>query len=190
MPKDTVLTQDDFEALLLWFSPDREEAGAKYEEIRNGLIRYFNFKGCSEPENLADETINRVAKKFSTLDTNNSNKHITFFYGFASNIYKEFRKKIEQKTVEIDPNLRDKNDEDEYKQKENKYHCLDKCLGKLSEMDRHLAIQYFCKEKSAKFEHRRQLAEQLELKMGTLHVKVHRLKSVLRNCLENCLKEK
>lgn len=189
MPKDKPLSQKDFDALLLWFSTDREEAGAKYEEIRNSLIRFFDFKGCSESENLADETFNRVAKKFSTLDTNNTNKHITFFYGFASNIYKEFRKKNEQKDVELDPNLPDKRTKDENVIKENKQNCLDKCLGKLSEADRHLAIQYFCKDKSAKFEHRRQLAEQLNLKMGALHVKVHRLKAVLRDCMENCMKE-
>lgn len=189
MPKDSGLTKEDFDALLNWFSPNRDEAGAKYEEIRNGLIRYFNFKGCTEAENLADETINRVARKFSTFNLENDHKHITYFYGFAANIYKESRKKIEQ--VELDPNLRAEPDDiQEINSKEITHQCLDGCLGKLSSEDSRLAVQYFCKEKSAKFEHRRNLAEDFKLKMGALHVKVHRLKATLRHCVENCMKEK
>ncbi len=45
MIKTSVLTQEDFDALLKWFSPNREEAGGKYEKIREGLIRYFHSRG-------------------------------------------------------------------------------------------------------------------------------------------------
>lgn len=189
MTKNNVLTKEDFDVLLMWFSPNREDAGAKYEEIRNGLIRFFYFKGCSEAENLADETINRVARKFSTFDTNNSNKHITYFYGFASKIYLEYRNKVEKKSVEFEQNV---NYQDEKAEPfddfaENRHECLEACLTKLSPEDRRLAIQYFCKEKSAKIEHRRELAKELSLTTGALHVKVHRLKGTLRNCVEKCL---
>lgn len=191
MPKNNLLTKEDFEALLLWFSPDREEAGAKYEEIRNGLIRYFYYKGCAEAESLADETINRVAKKFSDFDIDNNHKHITYFYGFAANIYFEYRKNIEKKEVQFEQNIRYKTVNDDFSDeiKETKHRCLDECLQKLAPEEKNLAIQYFCKDKGEKIEHRRKLAEQLSLRMSALHVKIHRLKTVLRNCVENCLNE-
>ncbi len=192
MTDNNLLTKENFDALLLWFSPNREEAGAKYEEIRNGLIRFFSFKGCSDAEVLADETINRVAKKFDQLDTNNKNKHITFFYGFASNIYREYLHKLNKREVQFEPNIHS-NTEIIYQPDEiveEKHHCLQKCLLKLSEIDRVLMIQYFSKEKSAKIEHRRKLAEHLHLNQGAMHVKIYRLKDILRGCVEKCLENK
>lgn len=190
MTKNNVLTQKDFDALLMWFSPDREEAGVKYEEIRNGLIRFFLLKGCSEAETLADETINRVAKKINTFDTTNNHKHITYFLGFAVNISRESRKKNKISDVEIE-NLNIKVEQNEvlFEFEENRYKCLEKCLSKLAAEERKLIIEYFKKEKSEKFTHRRNLAEENGLTMGAMQVKVHRIKRVLKNCLENCVEE-
>lgn len=191
MTVNNLLTKENFDALLIWFSPNREEAGAKYEEIRNGLIRFFSFKGCQDAEILADETINRVAKKIDQLDTDNKNKHITIFYGFASKIYLEYRKKLNKGEVQFEQNIHSK-DEIIYQSDETietKHQCLEICLSKISETERVLMIQYFSKEKSAKIEHRRKLAEQLNINKGAMHVKIHRLKDVLRVCVEKCLEK-
>src|SRR5690348_13383082 len=59
------LTQDAFDKLLITLGPDRESAGEKYLEVRSNLIRFFEWRGCSFPEDHADETINRVAKRVS-----------------------------------------------------------------------------------------------------------------------------
>ncbi|HEY7785163.1 MAG TPA: hypothetical protein VIB00_10575, partial [Pyrinomonadaceae bacterium] len=61
MNKDWVLTQESFDALLHWLDPQRDRAGLRYEEIRRSLIKIFACRGCAEPEDLADETINRVS---------------------------------------------------------------------------------------------------------------------------------
>ena len=42
---------------------DRESGSEKYLEIRSNLTRFFEWRGCSFPEDHADETINRIAKK-------------------------------------------------------------------------------------------------------------------------------
>lgn len=192
MPKNNVLTQEDFDALLKWFAADREKAGAKYEEIRSGLIRYFYFKGCSEAEILADETINRVARKLSALDRNNTYKPITYFYGFASKIYLEYRNSIKIREVEFEQNLHPTDEKFDVQADitENRHKCLEECLAQLSLEERELAIGYFSKEKSEKFENRRELAEKMDMTMTALYVRIFRLKSVLRNCVENCLKRK
>ena len=87
MKKDLTLTQEDFDSLLGWLSSDRDEAGVLYEKIREGLIRFFRFRGCDDPSTLADETINRVALKVNTFDSAKDVKTITYFYGFASNVF-------------------------------------------------------------------------------------------------------
>ncbi|HEY8459133.1 MAG TPA: hypothetical protein VIM99_02065, partial [Blastocatellia bacterium] len=65
--KDWEFTPEAFERFLNWLNPDREKAGQKYEDIRAGLIGYFNFRGCSGTEDLADETINRAIRQLPSI---------------------------------------------------------------------------------------------------------------------------
>src|SRR5262252_671858 len=60
-----VLTQDAFDKLLTSLDEDRDAAGEKYLEIRNNLIRFFQWRGTPFPEDHADETMNRIAKRVS-----------------------------------------------------------------------------------------------------------------------------
>src|ERR1041385_9206600 len=57
------LTRSAFDKLLVAFGGDRDSAGQKYLEIRNNLTRFFEWRGCAFPEDHADETINRIAKR-------------------------------------------------------------------------------------------------------------------------------
>ncbi len=92
MKKSYELGQKQFNALLLLFSEVPEEAGEKYEQMRAGLVRFFEFRGCHDAQTLADETINRVATKIDTFDAARTNKLTAFFYGFASNVLSEYRR--------------------------------------------------------------------------------------------------
>ncbi|HKP37054.1 MAG TPA: hypothetical protein VJT71_09355, partial [Pyrinomonadaceae bacterium] len=58
-----VLAQEDFDRLLAWLDADRERAGVIYEKIRWRLITIFAARNCVTPEDLADETLDRVARK-------------------------------------------------------------------------------------------------------------------------------
>ena len=57
------LTQPAFDGLLALLGPDRDVAADRYLEIRRNLVRLFEWRGCSTPEEYADETINRCARK-------------------------------------------------------------------------------------------------------------------------------
>ena len=59
------LTEEAFDKLLTSFDPDRESAGTKYLELRSNLIRFFEWRGSLFPEDQADETINRVARRIT-----------------------------------------------------------------------------------------------------------------------------
>src|SRR5215510_14316765 len=60
-----VLTQEAFDRLLASLGEDREVAGERYVEIRKNLVRFFEWRGSAFPEDHADETINRIAKRIS-----------------------------------------------------------------------------------------------------------------------------
>src|SRR4051794_36178219 len=59
------LTQDAFDRLLASLGPSRDAAADRYLEIRSRLVRLFEWRGFSTPDEYADETINRCAKKIS-----------------------------------------------------------------------------------------------------------------------------
>ncbi|HVS20925.1 MAG TPA: hypothetical protein VHD88_03710 [Pyrinomonadaceae bacterium] len=62
-PSPNVLQQEDFGRLLVWLDPDPERVGAIYERIRWRLIAILASRGCALAEELADETIDRVARR-------------------------------------------------------------------------------------------------------------------------------
>src|SRR5262252_5862531 len=84
------LTPETFAQLLNWLAPDPDRAGEKYEQIRRGLIKIFRCRGSSIPEELADETINRVAGKLAEIVTNYVGEPGSYFYAVADKIYLEY----------------------------------------------------------------------------------------------------
>ena len=88
--KQWELTQESFNQLLAWLSPSRDQAGRKYEEIRFRLIKILTCRGCLVPEDLADETINRVAKKVPEIAATYVGDPALYFFGVANNVHLEF----------------------------------------------------------------------------------------------------
>lgn len=182
--------QEDFENLLDWLSRDRERAGEIYEEIRQGLIRYFRFRGCSDEDALADETINRVAVKVLSLTANENVETINYFYGFARNIYREYLARRREIEFNSALNYASSNHQAHSETEERRHKCLENCLKKLPDSERELVVRYYSRNKIAKIELRRKIAEELDLNAGTLHTKVYRLRNTLRKCIQKCINEK
>jgi DNA-directed RNA polymerase specialized sigma24 family protein len=57
------LNREALDALLGALAEDRNLAGRKYEELRRRLINLFAWERCEAPDQLADEALNRLAKK-------------------------------------------------------------------------------------------------------------------------------
>lgn len=191
MKKNFQLMPEDFENLLGWLSADREQAGGLYEEIRQGLIRYFHFHGCSDEAALADETMNRVAVKAADFSSDKKVEPVAFIYGFARNIYREYLSH-RHKEIEFNPalNYRQSNYHDNFEMADARHRCLEDCLKKLPETDDNLVIRYYSDNKIAKVEKRREMAAELGLTTGTLHMKVYRIRNILKKCIHKCLNEK
>src|SRR5207237_9611124 len=90
MNKECALTQDAFDRLLDWLDADRNRAGIKYEEIRHRLIKVLTGRGCMGAEDLADETLNRVAARIGDVTCAYEGDHASCFYGVCQNAHLEF----------------------------------------------------------------------------------------------------
>ncbi|HSN85583.1 MAG TPA: hypothetical protein VL025_02445, partial [Thermoanaerobaculia bacterium] len=82
------LNRDSFDALLACLDSDRDRAAEKYEIIRRKLIRLFEWRGCELPEDLADVTLDRVAKRMGEGVQLQSDP-LGYIYGVAHLVYKE-----------------------------------------------------------------------------------------------------
>lgn len=189
MKKKLTLTNEEFDALLGWLSADRDEAGVLYEKIREGLIRYFRFRGCADPPLFADETINRVASKLPTPDPAQNFNTITYFYGFAAKVFFEYSRAAAQE-VSLDSNnfYNEKTFQTTDAPTDTGSDCLENCLAQLTPEESELVLRYYEKDKSEKSAARRVIAAKMNLKMPALHIRVFRIKNILRDCIEKCLK--
>jgi DNA-directed RNA polymerase specialized sigma24 family protein len=182
------ITPDDFDALLALFSDDREVAGEKYEVIRSGLVRYFQFKGCSDPLSLADETINRVASKVDTFDSLRSMNITSYFYGFASNILLEYRRTAKRNISITETEFAIAAVAQEPGEMDDETHCLMKCIATLPVSEQEMIVEYYACEREDKKKIRKQMCDRIECTAATLHTKIFRIKTALRACVENCLR--
>jgi DNA-directed RNA polymerase specialized sigma24 family protein len=181
MNKNWVLTQESFESLLAWLDPNREAAGQKYEEIRTRLIKIFVCRACYEPEDLADETINRVTSKLEEIEPTFIGERARYFYGVANKVHLEYLRRRPAPPIPPASNGSE--------EAERRCQCLDRCLGKLTPDNCELVSQYYQEEKRAKIEHRKQLADRLGIGVNALRIRAHRIRRSLQDCVEQCLDE-
>jgi DNA-directed RNA polymerase specialized sigma24 family protein len=177
------INQEQFDRLLGWLDPDRERAGLKYESIRKRLIKIFVCRGSKTPEELADKTINRTARKLPEIQAEYIGDPAHYFCGVASNVFLESLKKERTSAARLPlQSTADHVDEGDYA-------CLEKCVDKLSDSERNLVLAYYQHEKHAKIDHRKSLAEQLGIGMNALRIRACRIRAALQECVELCRNE-
>lgn len=181
-----VLSQEDFDRLLAWLDDDRERAGASYEKLRWRLITIFAARGCPVPEELADETIDRVARRLPDIADSYTGDKARYFFGVANNVHHEYLKRPaapqSDELFEVAPDK-----ERVHADEERVHNCLEQCLARLPEADRAMILRYFSHEKGAKVDLHQQMAAELEVTINTLRLRVLRTKQKLQPCIERCL---
>ena len=187
MPQPLRLEQ--LEALLQRLGPDREVAGMRYEELRRRLVSVFGYRRCGHPEELADETLDRSARKLQELGSGFvGDDPARFVFGVAWNVAREsFRRPstvpLPETWERAGPPAPDaEGDEDELEKA-----CLDRCLDELAPADRSLVLGYHEEEKSARIRRRSELARGLGLSPNGLRLRIHRITGRLRECVVHCV---
>jgi DNA-directed RNA polymerase specialized sigma24 family protein len=172
------VTQEKFDAFLNRLNVDKNKAGEEYERLRFRLTTFFATRNCRFPEELADETINRVIIKTAEITVENK---LAFCYGVAKNVFLESLRK-EKHHINIDDiEIAAKPLEQKFADK-----CLDKCLSELSFENRALIIDYFSESKSAKITLREKISDKLGITQTNLRMKIVRIKQKLKKCLIEC----
>jgi DNA-directed RNA polymerase specialized sigma24 family protein len=181
------LTREAFDKLLNAFSPDRDEAAAKYELMRRKLVRYYEWRGIEPADEYADETLNRTARRIDEGQI--IDNLMSYIYAVARLVFMEALKSRERAHVPLPdvppPNLHAKPLEET--EPEPRVVCLDECLESLPVENRKLIIDYYQEERRAKIELRQELADRLAIPLNALRIRAHRIRITLEQCINRCV---
>jgi DNA-directed RNA polymerase specialized sigma24 family protein len=188
------LTAPAFRRLLEWLDEGTNSDGQKYLEIRGRLVDYFDRKRCSSPDDLADETINRVSRRLEEEGMIESETPARYCYIVARFIFMEHLRGEQKETSLVDDLGRQSRagnsaaEADEERQiRERMLDCLESCVGQLEARDRQIITRYYVGKEKVKIENRRALADSLSITMNALSIRACRIRDKLEVCVKRCL---
>lgn len=192
--KDWKITSDAFQNLLKWLDEGTDSEGRRYLEMRQRLVSFFDRKNCLSPGELADETLNRVARRIEEEGSIESETPAKYCYITARFVFMEYLRGSEKRSVsfeEMPPGVRDGHlktgkESDEKRLKEKMLDCLEKCTGKLEEAKREIILNYYYGEERIKIENRRSMAEKLGITVNALSIRACRIRDKLEDCVGKC----
>ena len=188
--KDWTLTASAFNGLLTWLDESETTRGETYLELRQRLVRYFERKNCTSAEDLADETLNRVARRLEEEGTIQTESAAKYCYIVARFVFMEdLRDQKKQATLDEVAVQANKAafEEDDRLLREKRLQCLDRCSQKLSADNRDLIFRYYVGNQQVKIANRRAMAQQLDISLNALTIRACRIREKLAACVKQCL---
>ena len=196
--QDRSLTPTALRQLLDWLDEGVESQGERYLEMRRRLVAYFDRRNRPAPDELADETLNRVARTLEESGGIGITPPARYCYVVARFILLEDLRRREHTYVRLDEprccegalglSASDVPDEAAV-QRERRFACLDRCLEKLKPEQRELIVEYYRDTRREKIERRRALAERMGISMNALAVRACRIRDLLEECVGSCCQE-
>lgn len=182
--KATELTRESFAKFLADLDSDPQRAGERYEQLRRKLIRIFEWRGSATPEELADETLNRLARK---IDEGEVVRDLSGYAGGCARLVwlESLKEQERERSALEDLSVTSQHTAQTDTQP---VECFESCLENLPAENRALILDYYREEKSAKIELRKQLAAKLGTPPNALRIRAHRIRVQLETCVGDCLR--
>ena len=182
------LQPEHLEALLQGLASDRDVAGERYVELSRRLRAVFLYRQCPDPDELVRETLDRAGRKLVELGSRFEGRDpAPYVFGVAWNVARESFRRPSTEPLEDGRQIAGPSSADAEEGAERRSVCLDRCLERLPEDDRDLALKYYQGEKRAKIRQRAALADELGVSANALRLKVHRITRRLRQCVFECM---
>ena len=185
LKKDWVPTPEAFHRLLAWLDAGTDSGGATYVEMRRRLVAYFARKGCLAPDELADETLNRAARRLHEEGGITDAPVAQYCYILAKFVFLESLRHPEHRRVDRLSFDAPETPTGNHWQ-DRPLDCLDRCLAQLRDADRDLILEYYRGEQRQKIAHRRALATRHGLTPNALSIRACRIRARLETCVSAC----
>lgn len=176
-------SNDSFEDVLKKLEPTAQTIQEAYKQCRSKMVKFFQWRFCEDSVALADETIARFVEQHSSGTQVAPDKLYSYLYAIALHVFYEF--------------LRKKKKADKIKDKikelwqlpalgsDKRWECHKHCLERLESDKEDLLGRYYLTNEEPE-----DIAIDMGITVGTLRLRIHRVKQELRSCCEDCLKDK
>jgi DNA-directed RNA polymerase specialized sigma24 family protein len=193
LKKDWRPTESAFHRLLAWLDEGTDSNGERYLEVRRRLELYFERKNCLCPDELADETLTRVARK---LDEQGGIEQVTplqYCYIVAKFVFLESLRAAGRGQTSLDDPLKAKTLSSHsaglFENQERRLDDLERCLTELPRNDQELIREYYHGQQREKIERRVALAARLGLSPNALTIRACRIRAKLEACMKKRMGE-
>ena len=179
-----------FQVFLSLLSDNKEEAAEKYELLRMKLFSFFRWNGAETPEDLADQTIDRVLEQIA------NGAVIQKLYGYIFTTAEHLLHEADAKKRKLKEAISEIYSRNEYSiegsaEAEISFHqksnCLETCLSRLSSAEASLILRYYQYAGSDKIKNRKKIAEESGIPLNALRIRACRIRLKLLGCMRKCL---
>jgi DNA-directed RNA polymerase specialized sigma24 family protein len=177
--------------LLSLLHPDEAQAAVEYHNLHQRLTRFFDWNNAQDPAALADEAIDRLAKRATQPGINNGVHNLAAFaLGVARHLLQEQARR-QQKIAEISRHWQAMESTRAYEpESEALDDALRHCLEKMRPERRRIIEAYYSYEGSEKIRAHQQLAETEGLSLNALRNRALRARQELEICVRKQLGRK
>jgi DNA-directed RNA polymerase specialized sigma24 family protein len=180
--RDWVATPGDLSTLVSWLDGSEGAGGQSYVAMHGRLASYFARKGCRAPEDLADDTLSRVARRLREEGGITGVVPAQYCYIVARFVFLEHLRSPEHDGVGLVGDVPERPSVEE-EGRERLLASLDDCLAQLDARDRTLILEYYSGGRAARIAMRRELAAKLGLSPNAMSIRACRLRERLRTCV-------
>lgn len=178
------LDRRSWDGLLAFLGRDGVAPGEAYEALREKLEAFFRWRGLGGARELADETLDRIAKKLEAGEEIETTP-TRFALGVARFVALEAQRKSQREQpelVEAEAPPPPAGDE--------RVEGLVRCLERLPPADRSLLLRYHEESRGQpRISRRERLAKELGIELNALRVRAFRIRGRLERCLGATLGE-
>jgi DNA-directed RNA polymerase specialized sigma24 family protein len=184
------LDETAFHRLLQWLDQGSDSEGERYVEIRDRLVAYFGRRNCPAPDDLADETLNRVARRLEEQVAIDDIVPAHYCYIVARFVLLESLRQRQRESNALNdiragvPETRPLDDAG--LARERTMACLERCLDARSPAERDLLLEYYRTDEAAAKVQRKRLAARLGLTANSLSIRAWRLRHRIERCVREC----
>lgn len=181
-------TDSPFARLLEWLDDGTDSNGARYLEIRQRLVAYFDRRNRPAPDALADETLDRIARTLDEEGHIRVTPPARYCFVVAKYVLLEDLRRA-KRYVPLDearPLSPSGGRVEDTVDRNRALGCLDRCLDTLKPEDKTLIVEYYRDAKKARIDRRRELASALGVTMNALGIRTWRLRASLETCVTDC----
>lgn len=189
-----VPTPEAWDKFLLLLDDDREVAGEKYENIRKRLIFYFECRKRHESEDLADETITRVIKRY--YEGVQIDEVMRYCYGVARIVFLETlvaerrTDAVQEELIRFSTPFNPPEDSDDTQELHVLMITFDECMEELSMENRSFILSYYDDSGRAKINKRKSLTEKLGVSRNAVTLRAFQIRKKLEKCIKSHLRKK